>query len=170
MIPVQIPFLMKFVLKTNNTQAGFAIAFSTLGSALISLSYRKFKLRFTFQRIYSFSFSLMCCGFCIIAFSSEYWHALIGLFISGTGVGLLIPNTNFWLVETAPELIRGRIVGMLNSSYFVGQFISPIVVQPLIDIYSIQNAFLIAGIILITISVFFLIRSAVTQDKTAQSS
>jgi MFS family permease len=112
---------MQHVLKTNNTQAGFAIAFSTLGSALISLSYRRFKRRFSFRHIYAVSFTLMGCGFVIIAFSSEYWHALTGLFISGSGVGLLIPNTNFWLIETAPEEIRGRLVGLLNSSYFVGQ-------------------------------------------------
>lgn len=173
MIPVQIPFLMQHVLHTNNTQTGFAIAFSTLGSALISLSYRRFKRRFSFQRIYSVSFSLMGCGFVIIAFSSDYWQVLIGLFVSGTGVGLLIPNTNFWLVEEAPEVIRGRLVGMLNSSYFVGQFFSPIIIQPLIDRYSIQTAFLVAGGVLLTNAVFFIAKSTskyIEKDKTTQKS
>jgi MFS family permease len=111
----------------------------------------------------------MGCGFVIIAFSSEYWHALTGLFISGSGVGLLIPNTNFWLIETAPEEIRGRLVGLLNSSYFVGQFLSPIIVQPLINGYSIQTAFLAASGLLYTMAVFFLVQSNSIKNEAGSS-
>ncbi len=56
---------------------------------------------------------------------------LIGLAIGGLGIGLLIPNMSVCLTSYTPAALRGKFLGGLTTSFFLGQFISPFISQPL---------------------------------------
>jgi MFS family permease len=77
--------------------------------------------------------------------------------VTGFGAGWVVPNISPWLISLAPEALRGRFVGGLTTSIFAGQFISPIILQPIIDAYSLSTALLITGAFLISIFVFIFI-------------
>ena len=156
LIPVQIPFYIKEQTSAGNTLIGIAIASSTLSSAIVSLNYKRIKARWGFATIYSFSFLFLGLGFFIIFFVSNYILLLLGLLITGIGMGVLIPNSNVWIVTLSPESMRGRIVGGLTTSIFVGQFISPFLIQPVLEITSTSGIFAFAGFGLLLISAIFL--------------
>ena len=66
----------------------------------------------------------------------SYNLIVLGLLIGGIGMGVLIPNSNIWIVSLSPDSMRGRIVGGLTTSIFIGQFISPIVTEPILQLTS----------------------------------
>ncbi|MEG4322819.1 MFS transporter, partial [Microcoleus sp. Aus8_D1] len=70
---------------------------------------------------------------------------LIGLAIAGLGVGLLMPNMNVCLTSSTPAVLRGRILGGLTTSFFLGQFISPFVSQPLSQWAGLGTTYGLAG-------------------------
>ncbi len=155
-IPVEIPFYIKEQTGASNTLIGVAIACSTLSSAIVSLNYKRIKARWSFSTIYSFSFFFLGLGFLVIFFVVDYLLLLLGLLIGGIGMGVLIPNSNVWIVTLSPESMRGRIIGGLTTSIFIGQFVSPFLIQPVRLLTSTSGIFAFAGIGLLLISLAYL--------------
>jgi len=159
MIPTQIPFLLLNMADISNSSVGYSISLAILAGAILSINYGKIRLKFNFFQIYSITFSLMGLGFLIISFSNSYIGILSGLIIAGFGTGLLMPNSNLWLVSLAPQNKRGRMVGFLNLFVYSGQFLSPILVFPLIKWQSVYFAFGTAGIIMLLLAIYFLLKN-----------
>ncbi len=155
-IPVQIPFYIKEQTGASNTLIGVAIACSTLSSAIVSLNYKRIKARWSFSTIYSFSFFFLGLGFLVIFFVVDYILLLLGLLIGGIGMGVLIPNSNVWVVTLSPKSMRGRIVGGLTTSIFIGQFVTPFLIQPVQLLTSTSGIFAFAGIGLLLISLAYM--------------
>ncbi len=152
MIPVQIPYMLKSI-GASNTITGFSISAMTLGSAFTSYNYHRVKSRISFPTIYAMAFVIMGGGYFIIACGSVLWHFFAGLIISGLGIGLLMPSGNLWAMEMVPMEIRGRIVGRVSSSMFLGMFFSPILLQPLVTRFTLSGAYICASIIMGVMSV-----------------
>ncbi|MCU0566953.1 MAG: MFS transporter [Oculatellaceae cyanobacterium Prado106] len=131
MIPVQLPFYLEQLVNANAAQSGLAIALATLATSISALNYQRLKAHFSFLKIYAIAFLLMAIGYPIISVAWSYPIVLVGLAIAGLGVGLLMPNMNVCLTSSTPSALRGRILGGLTTCFFLGQFISPLVSQPL---------------------------------------
>ena len=99
----------------------------------------------------------MALGFVCIAISSSYLLVLIGIFLVGLGMGFLIPNANIWVMQLAPLEIRGREIGRLTTFWFMGQFLSPILLLPFLKIISLNQMFYIITGVLIGLSLLFFI-------------
>ena len=155
-IPVQIPFYINKQTGASNTLIGIAIASSTVSSAIVSLNYKRIKARLNFSTIYIFSFFFLGLGFLVVFLVTDYLFLLLGLLITGIGMGVLIPNSNVWIVTLSPESMRGRIVGGLTTSVFIGQFISPFLIQPVLELTSASGIFAVAGAGLLLISLVYL--------------
>jgi MFS family permease len=56
---------------------------------------------------------------------------LLGLILNGLGSGLLIPTLLAMTMERLPFELRGRGMGIYMGAFFIGQFVSPIVVTVL---------------------------------------
>ncbi|ARV57357.1 MFS transporter [Nostocales cyanobacterium HT-58-2] len=145
MIPVQLPFYLKQLSNANASQSGLAIALSTLFSSLSAVGYQRIKTRFSFVGIYAIAFVLMGIGYEIISFAPTYGVVLIGLAVGGFGLGLLMPNMNVCLTSVMPAASRGRVLGGLTTSFFLGQFASPILSQPLSQWVGLGTAYGLAG-------------------------
>ena len=91
-----------------------------------------------------------------MATAHGYYQVLSGLAILGAGWGLLMPNANSWLAAETPEVIRGRTVGGLTTSIFLGQFFSPILSLAFISDYGIAVAYGFSGCILLSIAIGFI--------------
>lgn len=164
-IPVQIPFLLAGFDEVSNSQIGYAISLSTLMGALISFFYGRIKQRLSFQWIYAITFFLFALGFMVIAHANDYLLTLFGLGISGLGAGLLFPNANLWMVQIAPESRRGQLLGHMNMAVFLGQFVSPLLVHPLIQHRGLQAVFLFPGLLMLLIAALFAAHQIVVMRK-----
>ena len=67
-----------------------------------------------------------------------------------------MPNTNMWVMLLAPPEIRGQEIGKLTMFWFLGQFLSPFVAQPLIRPFGISGIFGLAGLLLFLLALLFL--------------
>ncbi len=152
LIPVQIPFYLKGIGVEKSSLVGAAIGMSTGFSALSSFSYTKIKARFNFLFIFSIGYLLMAAGFACIYLAHSYWPVVLAMMLTGLGIGMMIPNTNMWVMKIAPPAIRGKEIGKLTTFWFFGQFISPVLFFPLLSSFSLATTFLLAAFFLLCLS------------------
>jgi len=157
MIPVQLPFYLQGLTNANATQSGLAIALSTLSVAVSSMLYQRIKARLTFISIYEITFLSMGVGYGIISLATSYGMVLLGLAIAGFGLGLLLPNMNLCLTSITPTVLRGRTLGGLTTCFFLGQFISPLLSQPLSQWIGLGPAYGLAGALLVVLALVTLV-------------
>jgi len=156
-IPVQIPFHLKQIGVEKNSLIGIAIATGTAFSAISSFLYSRIKNHLDFLSVFSIGYLLMASGFICIAYSETYILVVVAMMLSGLGMGMMIPNTNMWVMKIAPTEIRGREIGKLTTFWFLGQFLSPVIISPLLKILSLSTTFILAGGVLFLISIAFMI-------------
>jgi len=155
-IPIQIPFYLKSIGIEKNSLIGVAIASSTFFSAIGAISFSKIKDRFSFKQIFGLGYLLMAIAYICIAVGNSYEMVMLAMLLGGLGMGVMIPNANVWVMQLAPLEIRGREIGRLTTFWFMGQFLSPIILLPMLDVVSqSQLYFLIAGILLILSLIMF---------------
>ncbi|HEV8081878.1 MAG TPA: MFS transporter [Chitinophagaceae bacterium] len=156
LIPVQIPFHLKSLGVEKNSLIGAAIATSTAFSAVSSFSYSKIKSRFSFLSVFAIGYFLMAAGFVCISISHSYLLVVIAMILSGLGMGMMIPNTNMWVMKIVPPEIRGKEIGKLTTFWFFGQFLSPIIIFPVLKTLSLSSTFMLAAGFLLLMSLGFL--------------
>ena len=156
-IPIQIPFYLKDIGIESNSMIGLAIASSTFFSAIAAISYSKFKDKFSFSQLFAAGYFLMAVAYILIAIGNSFGMVMLGMLFAGLGMGIMIPNANIWVMQLAPAEIRGKEIGRLTTFWFMGQFLSPLLLLPLLDFLSQSQLFyLIAGILLF-LSSFYLV-------------
>jgi MFS family permease len=164
LIPVQLPFFLEQLVKAVPTQSGMAIALCTLFSAIASVAYGKLKQHLEFVSFLPLIFGLMGIGYLLIGQSSSWAQVLVGLAIAGMGLGILMPNMSVWLSSVVADEMRGRALGGLSTAMFLGQFLSPIVTQPLTKITGLGGMYAMAGGLMTIIALgFALLRSQLRQ-------
>ena len=161
MLPTQFPYLIVNTLGGKAQTVGFVIATAMTFNALTSMQYAKIKARFSFMQIYAATFTLFALGLFIISQATS----IAGLYFAtapiGMGFGLLFVNTNAWFLSRVTAHKRGKASGVLTSSFFLGQFASPILFEPIVSAYGIQTLFLLVSGVSIAISLVLMIKSKI---------
>lgn len=157
LIPVQLPFHLKAIGVEKNALIGAAIAMSTAFSAVSSFSYSRIRDKFSYLSIFAMGYFLMALAFGLVAMAQSYGLVVLGMMLAGLGIGMMIPNTNMWVMQIAPLQIRGREIGRLTTFWFMGQFLSPLVLWPIAQVLSLSGIFYLFAGILLALSVFFLL-------------
>ncbi len=155
LIPVQLPFYLQSLNNESASASGLAIAASTLASAISSFRYGFVKKRLGFVSIVVLAFGIAAVGYFIIGMASSYQLVLVGLIIAGFGFGLLMPNLNVWLSSIIPNSLRGRALGGLTTFFFLGQFLSPLVSQPITNFLGLDKTYSFAGVALLLVALGF---------------
>jgi MFS family permease len=166
LIPVQLPFFLDGLVKALPSQSGMAIAFCTLFSAVASLTYGKLKQRMEFVTFLPIIFGFMGIGYLLIGQSSNWAQVLTGLAISGMGLGILMPNMSVWLSSAVPDTMRGRALGGLSTAMFLGQFLSPIVTQPLTKNLGLGGTYALTGGGLVLVALGFAVFKSQVRNLT----
>ncbi|MNK37115.1 Tetracycline resistance protein, class C [compost metagenome] len=131
LVPVQVPFLLKSLIGATPTQSGLAIAAGTLTSALIAPLFPRIRARLGDMNLLGTSLGIAGVGLAIVGTAQSYGQVVIGLAVQGAGLGMNMPNMSAWLMRVAPPHLRGRLAGGLTTSLFLGQFLSPLISEPL---------------------------------------
>jgi MFS family permease len=144
MAPTQLPFMLEDF-NVSPFLVGVAVAASTASSAVVSVLYARARQRLSFVAITILSITLLGIGWIIVGWSGALPLVIVGALVGGLGVGLAVPNFNTWLAELASPRHRGRILGGLVTAIFLGQFLSPLIVAPVVRAVDIPAAFLLVG-------------------------
>ncbi|MFZ4568787.1 MAG: MFS transporter [Bacteroidota bacterium] len=158
-IPTQLPFLLQSYGIDSPAKAGAIVSLATLCGGITSFLMPKLKKIISFARLGSLSFGLLAIGFFGIQITPSYPIILFSALFAGAGIGLLMPSMRLWVITLANPKIRGRSVGFLTSSLYLGQFLSPIIAQPIVSLQSIQSLYFIIAIIAGTLSIILFLKS-----------
>jgi MFS family permease len=157
--PTQLPFFLRDLGVLSPMVAGLAMALISIASASVSMfAFAWFRRVFHRDTIFVIAF---------VGFGVSYWlmtvldtlaPVLFVLALTGASLGLLFPNLSLWVLEIAPGWIRGRILGGLATSIFVGHFLSPLVSQPMAEAWNLRTAYAVLGSAMILVGIFFIVR------------
>lgn len=148
MTPLQIPFYLETQTGASSTVIGAALAASTGAGGVASLLYGRIRRSLSVTGIVMLTFGFMSIGYAVIGVSGTVFGVVVGLAIAGTGSGFLLTNLNAWIAAVTPESVRGRALSVLTSTFFLGQFLSPLVVQPITDTLGLGTTFVGVGVLL----------------------
>lgn len=146
MTPVQLPFLLRDIGIESSGLAALAICLGSLTSGGGAMMQHRFHYRIGYVSIYAYSMLLVAAGYAAIAVTHSYAVVLMGAAVSGFGVGVLFPNTAMWVTTLAPARIRGRLLGIMTAAMYLGQFFSPILVEPVVAAVGLSGAFGVAAL------------------------
>lgn len=92
--------------------------------------------------------SLLGAGLLVMGLTHGWQGMILGMALQQTGAGMTIPTLIAWAQGQLPYAHRGRGMGIWTSTFFFGQFTSPLLVSAArVATGSMQGAFLTAGII-----------------------
>ncbi|OHV84342.1 MFS transporter [Rhizobium sp. LCM 4573] len=152
MIPTQLPFFLKDIGVTAPSLMGVAIGVGQAVGVVSSLFFARFRRILGIMGVFALAFGSMGSAFLIFSVSEHYAGVLAGMAISGIGMGTIMPNFAAAAMMLAPPQSRGRISGLLVSGIFLGQFLSPLVSQPVIATNGYAASFGLAGLAAVTIA------------------
>ncbi|MEK9944995.1 MAG: MFS transporter [Alphaproteobacteria bacterium] len=157
--PTQLPFFLRDLGVTSPNIAGLAMALISLASASVSMfAFAWFRRFFQRDTIFVIAFVGFGISYWLMTFMTTLTPILFVLVLTGASLGLLFPNLSLWVLDIAPDWIRGRILGGLATSIFVGHFLSPIVSQPIADAWDLRTAYAVLGTAMLLVGLFFVVR------------
>lgn len=144
-INVEIPFYLRTVTSVGGLMTGVALAAMMIISGVVTMNFDQIRERFDPVVILVGVFVATGVGFTVTSLTTNYWAIVVGIVIAGTGLGLLLPTTNYWVSARVDEQYRGRALSGVTTTQFLGMFISPIAVAPLIEMFGTGRTFLVLG-------------------------
>ncbi|SFT86018.1 MFS transporter [Paraburkholderia aspalathi] len=127
-VPVQISFLLSARGVTAPAVLGFGGAIANAGIPVGSFVFHRLA-RWPINRLLVAAFALLASGFFIIASSAGVNATIAGAFIAAAGGGMALPLLGTWTLARVPFEQSGRATGGYMGSFFLGNFLSPLVVE-----------------------------------------
>lgn len=129
-------------------QVGILISIASIGVVLGALVFQWVSSRFPSDLQLPIFLSLLGIGLVGIGLSTNATVMTGFAFVQQLGAGILIPALVLWMVSQLPAEHRGRGMGIWSGCFFLGQFVSPLLVSGTQFFSgSIRDAFLILGIV-----------------------
>ncbi len=146
-VPIQTPFYFGHQLGIGPTSTALLVSVLTGASSLTSLGFAFFNRRFSQKFILCLGFLCMALGFVILSFWARRL-ALAGSMVAiGCGIGCIVPCISAWIAELIAPAYRGRAMGLLTTVNYLGQFLTPLWSQLLLQPYGYEGLFLAAALI-----------------------
>ncbi len=148
---IYLPLYLKQTSNTTPTLNGLLLACESLGAALISaFGVQPLAQKIGRDRSTAIGFTLMAGMLAIIPLFQDYVALLFVAIFFGIGLGLVIPNTYNTLANLAPQKLQGSILATGTGASFLGQFLSPILLGPILGIGDITWVFYTAAAVALT--------------------
>lgn len=144
-LPTQVPFLIMNHFNASGSLAGAIISSAFVFNALGAIIFSFLKRKFSFSQIYLIGMGIVAIGFSAIGLVSNVYFFFFTSPIMGFGGGILITNVVAWLLSRTTITTRVKSSAYLTSSFFFGQFFSPLATMPLVSIFGVQHFFSVLG-------------------------
>lgn len=129
-------------------QVGILISIASIGVVLGAVLFQWVSRRFASDLQLLVFLGLLGAGLIGIGLSGGKAAMTACAFVQQLGAGILIPALALWTMSHLPPEHRGRGMGFWSGSFFLGQFVSPLIVTGAQDVSgSVRGAFVILGAI-----------------------
>ncbi|XHH10537.1 MAG: MFS transporter [Candidatus Bathyarchaeia archaeon] len=153
-----IPQLLSNNFSINNSLV-ISLFISAMGiaAATTAVLYKTIKSKLSFNTIILTALILWTVVFVVLSQILSIVPVIFTVVVFGVGQGLTIPTLNLWVGELTNTCARGRIVSYLTSFLFIGQFLPPIIFNPIFSTLGFSGVFLTAGLTCAVLAGLFLI-------------
>lgn len=148
-IPSQLPYRLATLGISAPWQAGLAIGIMTLTGGIASLAYGRVRARIGPDRVFVVGLALMAAGLVLTGLGQTFASITGGTALTGLGMGVTIPNVFARAMALSGAGGRARTAGFVTASVFLGQFLSPLMSQPIIAAFGYPAAFDVAAIVVL---------------------
>lgn len=140
-VPTQLPYHLAEIGLADPRQAGEVMGAMMLAAAVMAIA--SGWLRPILGRIGMpvVGYLSLAIGFALLAKAQGLAMAMAGTALTGGGLGLVVPTFITTALNAAPAHRRGLVSGIVTSAFFMGQFLSPLAMQPLITHWNYATAF-----------------------------
>ncbi|MEW9614523.1 MFS transporter [Shinella sp. S4-D37] len=153
MIPTQLPFYLESLGFAAPSLAGTAIGAGQLVGVVSALAFAPFRRIAGIMGVFGLGFVSAGLSFLLLSAAESYAGVLAAMAVSGVCMGTIMPNFAAAAMLLAPPARRGRVSGLLVSSIFAGQFLSPLVSQPLIAASGYDGAYALVGAVVLAFGI-----------------
>ena len=155
---IQGPFLLQVEGITNAATQGMILASYSLTAAVVAACYGRIAGMLSMRaRIAVAALGLGLGGMAMALLHGGPLTLALGCAITGAGAGLVEPVTVSLVLQRAPVALQTRAIGLLLSAVFLGQFLNPLVVNPLRSSLGIHGAFIAVGVVFLALSALALL-------------
>lgn len=129
---LQIGAVLEAVGVTSPAVIGAVGAAANLGVVLGSLLFRRLPSASP-KLLLTIGFALTAAGYIGVGTSMTFWPVAILAVVASIGGGVLLPTLLTWVLRVLPPFARGRGTGLWTGTFFLGQFIAPVLSLALAD-------------------------------------
>jgi MFS family permease len=126
-LPVHMGFVLQAIGVTAPAKIGMATAIGSVATVVGAIAFRRLSA-FGVPFSLAIAFSSLGGGFLAVSVASDFNAVVIGAVFNGFGAGLVLPTVLTWLMRQLRFEERGRGAGAFTASFFVGQFVCPLIV------------------------------------------
>ena len=148
------PFLLQANGMTRATIQGVILSVGQLPAILTASAYGFMRRYVDDRMILTASAVLMGLGLMVIVPIRDPAILTVALVIFGLGSGLKAPAVSSALLAGAPGNVRAAAAGLIFSAIFLGQFLTPLLIEGLDRIVAIHGTFVVFGVALLLVAVF----------------
>ncbi|HSV46997.1 MAG TPA: MFS transporter [Ramlibacter sp.] len=133
-MPVHLAYMLVDVGTRSPQQIGLAYALNSAGIALGTLVFGWLivgRLRVAHQ--FTLAAVIVAAGFWLMGSAQSYASMTVGAVVNGFGCGIMLPAAVTWNMRVLPFARRGVGAGAFLSLHFIGYFVSPLLLMPLVE-------------------------------------
>lgn len=148
-MPTQFPFYLRQTGQASPATAGFLLGLLTLAGGFAALAFGRVRAALGQAATPALGSVLMAAGFFVLWGATGRFGFAVGAALIGSGFAFIIPAVVAWTLDIAPMRRRGLASGCATTVIFLGQFVSPLFSQRIIDQWDFRSLFL-GSVILLT--------------------
>ena len=139
---IYAPLYLKETIDADTFVNGLVLASRALGAALISaFGARQLAQAVGVKKAIAIGFCLMAVTLTAIPFLQQLRWLLATAVAFGFGFGISLPNLYNSLAEITPRELRSSVLAAGTGAGFLGQFLSPVLLGPVLDLGGLEWTF-----------------------------
>ncbi|OCC23609.1 hypothetical protein MB02_10590 [Croceicoccus estronivorus] len=163
---IQVPFIAAAKGISNASMIGLLVATTSVSAMCVALLYGTIRRFLDVKGMFVLISMAFAAGLLICAKSNGLLPFFIGTVVLGFGAGSLEPTIISRALHEIPERLHDRAAGTAISTLFLGQFLNPIVVYPLVAADGVAFATTVFGLIYAAVGALFLLAIGMGRRRT----
>jgi predicted MFS family arabinose efflux permease len=148
LFPVQLPFYLHTLGIDDPRVSGLALATLSLGLAAGSTAFARVHRRTgSPEATFVVAFVVVAIGMIGVSLASTALTVMLSVAFTALGFGLTFVNFPLWIIDRVPGEFRGRAVGGLMTSTFLGHFAAPFWSQAVAAHYGIASVYVCGSVL-----------------------
>ncbi len=145
----QVPLLLGDVGTTDAQTLSLVLGLSTFALAVGSIAYSRLRSLVGRRWTLVVALGLLAAGLFGLSISHSLESIAASSFVLGLGGGVLTPYFSHYILDQAPEAVRGRALGLLFSAQFAGPILNSLLIAPAMSALGHHQTMIVVAIALL---------------------